>query len=167
MNRIIKVISIYVTISLALPFIPVGSAEVLARGARGQEAYELSAEALEAAARFRNSSARVFADLELVLKGLEKPGGPPSPGWQVEYQPIPKRQLLDLLGPPPYEGEKDQIIYYHNYGSTAFYFESERLKNAVTLTEPSYWYSTPRAGVAKRLWYGTRRWTRKIIGLIF
>jgi hypothetical protein len=167
MNRIIKVISIYVALSLALSSITCGWAEVSARAVRQQEDYKLSAEALEAAGRFRNSGARTFADLELVIKGLEKPGGTSSPGRGVEYQTILKRQLLELLGPPSYEGEKGQINYGHKYGSTTFYFEGDRLKEVMTIGEPIYWYSSPRQGVAKRLWYRTRRWTRKVIGLIF
>lgn len=168
MSRRVKVISVWAAVSLVLPLILNESAVASTRAVRQRESYTLSAEAVEAAGRFRRSvNERVFADLEIVLKELTKTGGKTSADGPVEYQSISKPQLRDLLGPPAYEGEKGEITYNHSFGTTTIYFEGDRLKEAITMGRPNFWYEYPRQGTGKRLWYGTKRWARKIIRLIF
>jgi hypothetical protein len=167
MARIVKVFSICLSILLALPLTGWATASPLAQDQ--QEGYTLSGEALAAAKRFRSKpNGRLFADLEVVLKEFLTAAGTASAAGQDQYQAISQQQLLDLLGPPPFEGEKGQVTYGHSYGTTSFFFEGGRLKNFLTLGEGTVWYEPtyPRQSAAKRFWHKMVKWSRKLKRLL-
>jgi hypothetical protein len=132
-----------------------------------QESYTPSAEALAAALRFRDVTlGKKFADLEVVIKELTKDEGASSAGGQAEYRAISRQQLLDLLGPPPFDDEKGTAIYRHTYGYTYFYFENDTLKDIQNVSEPILWYAYPQQSFPKRMWYKAVRFAHRLKRLL-
>lgn len=130
--------------------------------------------ALAAAKRFSSASTqRKYADLELVLKELCKPGDTRI-GLKPDCLPISRQQLINLLGSPDEENLKFimwgityELRYGHTYGSTYFSFENNRLNAYLFFGEPVFWYAPPRQSAVKRAWYKVSRWPRKLIGALF
>ena len=166
MKHSTKHISICVSLFLALTFNPIAGAKAPPLDQPNQDGFTLSDNALAAAKRFRNNpTGRTFADLEVVLNEMMKVSGA-----KVEYLPIPQQQLIDLLGPPSTEDQNAQVTYGHSYfgsyGTTSFFFEGGKLKNFLTIGEPSIRYaSTIRPSRARLLWYKVVRWSGKLKSL--
>lgn len=159
-----------ISICVALLLIILNPLGRLAAGApvRSQEeSFTFSSEAQAAAKRFNSTKERAFADLEVVLNELQTLDRTTSP-MKVGYRPIPKQQLIDLLGPPTYESDDGQVVYGNSFGTTAFFFEDGRLKSFLTLGEPNYWYSAdPKWSIGKRVWYRAVRWAGKVKRFLF
>ena len=166
MNRLNRSLSVCLGTLLMLSSTLQGRA--IAQLPTSQPGFTLSEEAKATALRFKTEpKGRLWADLEVVLKELAKPSATAAGG--VEYQPISRSELLDLLGPPSSEGSDGSIIYGNSgyFETTGFFFEGGRLKSFVTLGESVVWYEPAftQPNAAKRLWWKIVRLSRKIKGL--
>lgn len=133
----------------------------------------MSEAALAAAKRFSSAQTqRKYEDLQIVIKELCKASDTHTAA-KADCQPLSRLQLTDLLGAsdPGVDvvlvGERYELRYVHNYGSTYFSFEDDKLKGYLFYGEPIYWYALPPQPFVKRAWYKVRRWSRKLIRVVF